>query len=357
MPSLGHVPEARPRPSNDPDVRASKTLAYILRHGAQKEQLHIRSDGFVRLCDVLARPKMREIDLDMVLRIVAENAKQRFELLWGYDPSPPIKKRPKPPKKSRPPPGISKIIPVRVDHERPLVSTSLDVGKGVNASNRVDASEVDNVGKDPQKTRITSDISEPTELPLIRLPPPQTKDNTEGKTEEDDGQTKGEWFIRATQGHSIHLETTALLTPVMDDEEGRRIVGEMVHGTKWELWEVIKDQGLKRMSRQHIHLAPALTDHRITPRPNSTLLIYLDLGEILAAGIPVYVSSNGVILTPGNEDGVIRKEMWRKAERVEKEERVVVWENGKEFFIVERTFSFFSTLTSSSWISCKGFNN
>ena len=84
------------------------------------------------------------------------------------------------------------------------------------------------------------------------------------------------------------------------------------------------------MSRQHIHLAPALSDHRITPRASSTLFIYLDLGRLLAAGIPVYTSANGVVLTPGNEDGYVPTECWRMAERVVKGQRVVIWENGKE---------------------------
>jgi 2'-phosphotransferase len=42
-----------PRPDDPPDVRTSKILAYILRHGAEKEGLAIRSDGFVKLNDVV----------------------------------------------------------------------------------------------------------------------------------------------------------------------------------------------------------------------------------------------------------------------------------------------------------------
>jgi len=39
---------------NDPDVELSKTLSYILRHGAQREGLAIRSDGFVKLDDLVS---------------------------------------------------------------------------------------------------------------------------------------------------------------------------------------------------------------------------------------------------------------------------------------------------------------
>ena len=54
---------------------------------------------------------------------------------------------------------------------------------------------------------------------------------------------EAEWFIRAAQGHSLPTVTTEHLVPVQDDEEGRANVGEMVHGTKEELWEVIREYG------------------------------------------------------------------------------------------------------------------
>lgn len=54
-----------PRPPETPDVRASKTLAYILRHGAEKEGLHIRSDGYIKLDDVV-----RSIPLSARLAVI-----------------------------------------------------------------------------------------------------------------------------------------------------------------------------------------------------------------------------------------------------------------------------------------------
>jgi len=42
-----------PRPNDSPDVAASKTLAYILRHGAEKEMLEMRSDGYLKLNEVV----------------------------------------------------------------------------------------------------------------------------------------------------------------------------------------------------------------------------------------------------------------------------------------------------------------
>ncbi|ELU43407.1 RNA 2'-phosphotransferase, tpt1/kptA family domain-containing protein [Rhizoctonia solani AG-1 IA] len=72
---------------NEPiEVRNSKTLSYILRHGAAKEQLTLRSDGYVRVPElvrgflILARPKLKELDLSGLLKIVASDQKQRYQL-------------------------------------------------------------------------------------------------------------------------------------------------------------------------------------------------------------------------------------------------------------------------------------
>ncbi|WVW86590.1 hypothetical protein I302_108640 [Kwoniella bestiolae CBS 10118] len=334
-----------PRPPETPDVRASKSLAYILRHGAEKEGLSIRSDGYIRLDDVLARPKMREVDVSMVLRLVAENSKQRFQLLYGYDPSPPRPKKMKKgqqPKKVRPPPQPSASVPNgegSVEKIREEVEINSDglAQIPLQSGNGADAAEIDNLRSNLSKTTVSSEGKVENEggyveLPLVSLPIPEEA--------ESGSSIKGEYFIRATQGHSINLEGTSHLEELKDDEEGRRKAGVMVHGTRLELWDVLKSQGLSKMSRQHIHLAPS-HHGSIVPRPNATLYIYLSLPKLLEKGIPVYVSANGVVLTPGNNEGIVGKEFWRKVVKVqrgrEKDEdgksrsrRVVIWENGGE---------------------------
>lgn len=203
-----------------------------------------------------------------------------------------------------------------------------------------------------------------TELPLVSLPPPSsepapasptteasvsvitaqiTSTSLSGPSHPTDALStpptpQGQWFIRASQGHSIALASTAHLTPIThtplpDDAyhitpSDRARAGLLVHGTSHSLLPTLLDSGLSRMGRQHVHLAPALevTDNnRIAPRNGSTLLVYLDLDKMLRAGVEVYSSANGVVLTPGDEGGVVRKELWSKVERVRGGERRVVW--------------------------------
>ena len=77
------------------------------------------------------------------------------------------------------------------------------------------------------------------ELPMpVSDPPLRDIDASEGQTPP--AGVQAEYFIRAAQGHSLPTVTTEHLEPVSNDETGRRMVGEMVHGTKEELWDVIR---------------------------------------------------------------------------------------------------------------------
>lgn len=87
-------------PKDDPEVRISKTLSWILRHGSESEGLAMRSDGYVRVTDLvstyaevsfcdhhsftkrqLALPKMREVDFALLEQLVAKDNKNRYRLL------------------------------------------------------------------------------------------------------------------------------------------------------------------------------------------------------------------------------------------------------------------------------------
>ncbi|BGP55214.1 hypothetical protein JCM8202_003782 [Rhodotorula sphaerocarpa] len=200
---------ARGRPTDDPDTRWSKTLSYILRHGASKEGLKLRPDGFVRVEDLMKRPKLKGCDMETLERIVRDNAKQRFTL--------------------------------------------------------------------------------------------QAEPTGENGVEE--------LWIRANQGHSVKVEALEL-NPVEKAEQ----VPAMVHGTYYRLWPSIDKEGLKVMTRNHIHCAVGLAGESGVVsgmRANCDLFIYLDVPRLLADGIPIYTSTNSVLLTGGIE-GVVPPKYFAK---------------------------------------------
>lgn len=66
---------------------------------------------------------------------------------------------------------------------------------------------------------------------------------------------EGDLFIRATQGHSIKMVNTEdLLTKITDPS----LYPIVVHGTFSKFWPSIRAEGLKRMTRNHIHFAPGM---------------------------------------------------------------------------------------------------
>lgn len=119
-------------------------------------------------------------------------------------------------------------------------------------------------------------------------------------------------MIRACQGHSIqHVSSEELLTPILQDE--LKYMDRIIHGTTKQAWEIIRREGLKRMSRNHIHFATALPGEE---KNNSTIIsgirakreidVYLDVKKCAADAVQFYRSKNEVILCAGvNEDGLL----------------------------------------------------
>ncbi|XP_026833981.1 tRNA 2'-phosphotransferase 1 [Drosophila erecta] len=177
------------------DTQLSKTLSWLLRHGAKTEGVTIRADGFVSVPDLQKHPRYKSFTLEKLKEIAAVDAKQRYTLRW----------------------------------------------------------------------------------------------NAELQVHE----------IRANQGHSM---------AVVEGEAGglERIthVGQIplaVHGTYYRYWEAISNQGLSRMNRNHVHFACSdETNGTLSGfRSDCQILIYLNVEKVLAAGIPIYRSSNNVLLCPG----------------------------------------------------------
>ncbi|KAI4463841.1 putative phosphotransferase [Holotrichia oblita] len=181
------------------DVFMSKTLSWILRHGAKEKGFHITSDGYVDVNAILSYKQLRgKCTIDDIHRIVENNNKQRFTL----------------------------------------------------------------------------------------------RTNQSGNLE-----------IKANQGHSIEgivdLELEAVTSPSQ--------VENVIHGTYYKCWDSIRTNGLNRMSRVHIHFASGLPSSKIISgmRRNIEIIIYVDIKKALEENLRFYKSPNGVILCPGNVDGVI----------------------------------------------------
>lgn len=68
-------------------VRVSKFLSYLLRHGAEKHKLHMSSDGFVQINEIieLSQSKSYNLDTKKIEQIVNQNDKKRFELKTDND--------------------------------------------------------------------------------------------------------------------------------------------------------------------------------------------------------------------------------------------------------------------------------
>ncbi|KAI0887267.1 uncharacterized protein GGS22DRAFT_106838 [Annulohypoxylon maeteangense] len=150
------------------------------------------------------------------------------------------------------------------------------------------------------------------------------------------------WLIRANQGHSIVLADESLHTPVT--LEAGNIPATVVHGTYFAFWPaIVAAGGLKKMGRRHVHFGTGLLDQdreglggggeKVVSgmRSDAEVLVFVDVERSLRdGGIKWWISSNDVVLTDGNEEGVVplkyfkevrgRKqgvgELWRDGEKV-----------------------------------------
>lgn len=148
------------RAADSPDVRLSKSLSYVLRHGAVKEKIPIRPDGYVALSNLLKHARFRGVSIEKVKELVAIDGKQRYTLTRGI----------------------------------------------------VEFGEDDSI----------ADANE-------------------------------NWYIKANQGHSVDVSSLEL-APILTAVE----CPTAIHGTSKKAWEVIRQAGLSKMKRNHIHLSVGL---------------------------------------------------------------------------------------------------
>lgn len=188
------------------DVFISKTLSWILRHGANKEGFHITSDGYIEVNSILSHKQLKgKCTVDDICRIVQTNNKKRFTL----------------------------------------------------------------------------------------------RSNKSGNLE-----------IKANQGHSIEGINDLELEEITSGTD----IENVIHGTYYRHWDSIKKNGLNRMNRVHIHFATGLANDKIISgmRQNVEIVIYINIAKALAGNLKFYRSPNGVILCPGNANGIIEPKYFLK---------------------------------------------
>jgi putative RNA 2'-phosphotransferase len=96
-------------------------------------------------------------------------------------------------------------------------------------------------------------------------------------------------LIRANQGHSVAVDLE--LPPAIPPEY-------LYHGTVPASLAAIQKEGLKKMSRQHLHLsADKETATKVGSRRGVPVILTIKTGQMHRAGFIFYLSENGVWLT------------------------------------------------------------
>jgi len=94
--------------------------------------------------------------------------------------------------------------------------------------------------------------------------------------------------IRANQGHSVTVDLQ--LQPVKPPEI-------LYHGTGQGSVDAILSQGLRKMSRHHVHLSPDVTTaKKVGDRHGRAVVLVVNAAMMYADGFEFYCSDNGVWL-------------------------------------------------------------
>ncbi|KIW99659.1 uncharacterized protein Z518_11072 [Rhinocladiella mackenziei CBS 650.93] len=247
-------------------VLVSKALSRLLRHAAVQEHIPIDNHGYVRMDHLLAWQKLRSmkppVTFDEVIEVVEDNNKKRFALKY-----------------------------VAKDETPDDTATSTQPNAEARAETETETQHA---------------------ISMFQ----STKDDKNVE----------QYFIRATQGHSMKsIESENLLTPITLDDPAS-IPSTIVHGTFYGAWDrILQTGGLKRMTRNHVHFAtgPALDEalsesnsnnkksrldsllgkNKVISgmRSDAQILIYVDVRKALEEekDMKWWRSENGVILTEG----------------------------------------------------------
>lgn len=111
-------------------------------------------------------------------------------------------------------------------------------------------------------------------------------------------------YIRANQGHTMKIDPNKLLKKITSPSQ----IDRCLHGTYIKCIDLIKTHGLSRMRRDQIHMTNQLPESckaKSGMRQNVEIIIEINLPLAMEEGLEFFLSKNGVILCPGNKDGII----------------------------------------------------
>ena len=106
-------------------------------------------------------------------------------------------------------------------------------------------------------------------------------------------------FIRANQGHS---------SGNLNDNNMLNLINEQIPGCYHATYSInlhsIKKNGISRMKRKHIHIAES-DEAKSGKRSSCDVKILINMELAIHDGIKFYRSENGVILTEGDQNGLL----------------------------------------------------
>ena len=120
--------------------------------------------------------------------------------------------------------------------------------------------------------------------------------------------------IRATQGHSSAQVSDEMHQQILDAASIGQ--GTVVHGTSVAVWLKIRHACLKVRRINHIHFSLGMPGQGLDisgMRGSATVAVHIDLVKAMSAGIEFVRSPNGVVLTTGDEQGIVHPRFFSHA--------------------------------------------
>ncbi|PWN22663.1 hypothetical protein BCV69DRAFT_296642 [Microstroma glucosiphilum] len=273
------APHPRSPAAQSPSVQLSKALSYFLRHGALKESLPITPDGYISVPLLLAKPRIRQIDMAPENGDFTKDGKKKLKRVTVEDIKEAVKGKE----------GEKKRFEMKEEGDEVFV-------RAVQGHSLESVTELDHVVLSLNNLQVL----ELREGDQGKQPEAHDKNHSEATTEEEVGQSL----------------------------DGLPPGVEILHGTTPDAWEKIKASGgLSKMKRNHIHLArgrPGVPGVGSGMRPTSPLLIHIDMLSALRDGISFQLASNGAVLTAGEDSkGILPLKYVSKVE--ERKSGKVIW--------------------------------